>query len=43
MKTETINFDKFLLKMKQLSGWKKCIVKERKTTHPDKIKLMVTW
>ena len=38
---ETINFDKFLLEIKQQNGWKKLMFFKKKTTHPNKIKLIV--
>ncbi len=38
---ETIDFDLFLLQLKQENGWKKLMFYKRKTTHPKKIKLIV--
>jgi len=38
---ETIDFDLFLLQLKQQNGWKKLMFYKRKTTHPKKIKLIV--
>jgi len=41
MENVTICFDKFLLKINQSNGWKKLVFFKRKTTHPNKIKLIV--
>jgi len=38
---ESIDFDLFLLQLKQENGWKKLMFYKRKTTHPKKIKLIV--
>lgn len=36
---ETINFDSFLLRIKQQNGWKKLIYINRKTTNIKKTKI----